>query len=276
MCGLRVGAAAENELSWQDYSAPKGLSADGEYLLFHETGDGGGRNYSVYVWHLGESAPTRLGEGRALALSPDGRWALVMDESSDRLTCMPTGIGSPRPLECGQLHQHGFASFSPDGARILFAAQENGEATRCYVLDLASQRVHSVTPPGTTLIMGESPIEPTGKRFATSSPERALSFYAFAGDSDPEPLPGALAGERVMAWDPEGNHAWVRQPAELPARVFRLDLRSGSRELWRELAPNDIAGVAAVDIVCVAPAARAYVYSYVRTLSDLYLVEGVA
>ena len=60
----------------------------------------------------------------------------------------------------------------------------------------------------------------------------------------------------------------------MPARVFRLEISSGKKELWRTLMPADAAGVPEI-IVCPTPSGEAYAYNYVRTLSDLYLVDGV-
>ena len=53
------------------------LSADGKTAVFTEQGEAGGPGYSVYLRKLDGSAPVRLGEGNALALSPDGKWVLT-------------------------------------------------------------------------------------------------------------------------------------------------------------------------------------------------------
>jgi hypothetical protein len=42
---------------------------------------------------------------------------------------------------------------------------------------------------------------------------------------------------------------------------------------WRDLVPADRAGIYIVHLFDVTPDARWYAYSYVRDLSDLYLVE---
>ena len=49
------------------------LSADGKTLLFYESGEGGGERYSIYVRPTDGGLPVRLGEGRAMSLSPDGK-----------------------------------------------------------------------------------------------------------------------------------------------------------------------------------------------------------
>jgi DNA-binding winged helix-turn-helix (wHTH) protein/Tol biopolymer transport system component len=71
------GANAERELSWLDGSFIRAVSADGGTLLFDEENSGGGSNAEVYTRKTDGSPAVRLGDGHALALSPDGRWALA-------------------------------------------------------------------------------------------------------------------------------------------------------------------------------------------------------
>jgi hypothetical protein len=58
-------------------------------------------------------------------------------------------------------------------------------------------------------------------------------------------------------------------------QVFSIDLASGRRELWRELAPEDKAGVPALSRICLTRDAKSYAFGYLRTLSELYLVDGL-
>ncbi len=54
-----------------------------------------------------------------------------------------------------------------------------------------------------------------------------------------------------------------------------LDIRTGKKELWKELMPPDPAGVMTVSPVNVTPDWKSYAYSYQRSLADLYVVEGL-
>jgi hypothetical protein len=57
--------------------------------------------------------------------------------------------------------------------------------------------------------------------------------------------------------------------------MFELELATGKRKLWKELVPSDAAGIDTIRGITITPDAKAYVYGYIRTLSDLYLVEGL-
>jgi hypothetical protein len=57
--------------------------------------------------------------------------------------------------------------------------------------------------------------------------------------------------------------------------VYRVTLATGARELWRELAPNDLAGVYRISPVLVTPNGDAWAYNAMRTMADLYVAEGL-
>ena len=105
--GLPPGADRERDLSWHDWSRPVDLTADGTAVLFDETGEGGGSAYAVYLRTTDGAPAVRLGDGHALALSPDGKWALSTPHRTPaELVLLPTGAGEPRRDPDGQLRQH--------------------------------------------------------------------------------------------------------------------------------------------------------------------------
>jgi hypothetical protein len=82
-------------------------------------------------------------------------------------------------------------------------------------------------------------------------------------------------GEFPAGWSADGRSLYVFRRGQLPTRVVRVDIASGRRSVWKELMPNDAAGVGGVMHVAVTPDGRFHAYSYQRNLSDLYLAEGV-
>jgi hypothetical protein len=57
--------------------------------------------------------------------------------------------------------------------------------------------------------------------------------------------------------------------------VFRLDLASGQRQLWKSLIPPDPVGVYSIIQFKTTPAGDAYFYGYTRVLSQLYMARGL-
>ena len=91
----------------------------------------------------------------------------------------------------------------------------------------------------------------------------------------PIPIPGLEEGETPIQWAGDGRSLYVFRPASSQARVFLLDVSSGRRNLWRELAPFDPAGVSVILHVAITADGKSYAYEYGQVLSDLYLVEGL-
>jgi hypothetical protein len=91
---------------------------------------------------------------------------------------------------------------------------------------------------------------------------------------EPTAVPGLDPDDQVVQCSADGRFVYVRRLSEVSATVYRLEIATGRRELWRTLMPADPAGVSTLNPY-PTPAGDAYVYSYLRTLSDLYFVEGL-
>jgi hypothetical protein len=57
--------------------------------------------------------------------------------------------------------------------------------------------------------------------------------------------------------------------------VFRVDVVSGKRELWKTLSPPDPAGVDYFNLLFVTPNSQAYIYGFDRRLCDLFILTGL-
>ena len=77
-----------------------------------------------------------------------------------------------------------------------------------------------------------------------------------------------------MAWTPDARWLWLFRRNEVPARIERLEIATGRRQLWKTLVPAD-PGVYSLINFNITPTGSAYCYSYRRRLSDLYLIEGL-
>jgi dipeptidyl aminopeptidase/acylaminoacyl peptidase len=280
LVGILSEKAKEEDLSWFDYSYPADLSADGKTLLFDEEGSGGGLSYSksagltyaVYVRNTDGSPAVLLGEGAALALSPDGRWVIAQPQGSPaQLRLLPTKSGEPRVLTNDNIN-HTWAHWFPDGKRIVFSGNEPNHGVKLYVLEIDSGKFEPISPEG--VLATAFFISPDSHFVAGIGPDQKGYLYPVAG-GDPQPIPGLNPGEQPVTWSADGRSLYIYQPGELPARVFRLDIKTGQRTLWRQLMPSDPAGVETIGPILLSPDAKTCVYGYHRTLSDLYLVEGL-
>ena len=94
--GRAPGETRDRALSWLDWSFPTALSDDGRFVLFEEQNLG--NEYGLFLRRTDGAPPVRLGDGRGLALSPDGRWVLATHqvEGATELVLLPTGAGETR------------------------------------------------------------------------------------------------------------------------------------------------------------------------------------
>ena len=93
---------------------------------------------------------------------------------------------------------------------------------------------------------------------------------------------GLLPGEEPTQWTADGKLLYVRSADELrpgePAittRVYRLDPRTGRRELWKEIPPINPSGGGAIGTIFFSADGKTCVYTRHRYSSELFLVEGL-
>jgi eukaryotic-like serine/threonine-protein kinase len=266
----RDSGEGERNLTWMDRAEAQDLSPDGETILYREVGEGLRAGGTAYVRRGDGSFVGPLGDGAAMALSPDGKWVLATRGGPPpQHVVLPVGAGEPRVLPRGSVEINALTwyRFFADGRRILFMAAEPGRPRRCYAQDIAGGLPKPVTPEGKVGCIVPSP---DGKFVIT----RDAEMYPLEG-GEPRPVPGLSRAERVLQWSADGKAIYVRNPDELPAKVYRVDLATGRRQLWKELAPSDPSGVDEIPLISITPDGKSYVYSYDRVLSDLYLVEGL-
>ena len=63
--------------------------------------------------------------------------------------------------------------------------------------------------------------------------------------------------------------------AHYGATVYKLELATGHKQLWKQLVPPDVSGVTDISAILITPDGNNFVYEYGRTLSDLYLVNDL-
>jgi eukaryotic-like serine/threonine-protein kinase len=272
LSGLIAGMPKEEDFSWLDYSFPAELSGDGKRLLFDEEGVGGGGNYSVYLRKTAEDSAVRLGDGESVTLSPDGKWVLALTMSSPaQLILMPSGAGDAQQITHDKLY-HSWARWLPDSQGIIFTAKQEGSGARIYLQKSISGQATPISPEGIDPLV--IALAPDGKQVAGVGPDGMANLYSLSGGPT-KTVPGFLNGEQPIEWSADGKSLYVYRPGEFPAKVTELDLATGKRTLWRSLAPADPAGVSQIGPIVMTPDGASYIYGYHRTLSDLYLVEGL-
>lgn len=269
-----VGGTTRRNLSWLDWSRVADVSSDGRLVLFDESGIAAGSEYLVYVHRLDDNSTVRVGEGTAMALSPDRRSVLVLGTTQrTRLRFLPLGEGKPVELAPSGL-DYQWVRYFPDGSRLLALASEPGRPLRLYVQPLSGGKPFPITPP---TVARNVAISPDGGRVAVLSANGTLGIYSAAegGTSRVVPTTETLA---PLLW-PEDDMLYVQHLGaytQIPTRISRFDLTTGRTQPWQEVSPTDTLGVNAITKVMLSQDTRTLVFNYRRVLSELFVAEPLA
>ena len=262
-------APAGRDLSWLDWSLVTSISADGAGIVFFESGEGAGRSPGCYYRKTDGSPPIRLGDGAFPLLSPDGNSVLAVTPSSEGLVIFPVGPGEARLIPLPGFRAE-VVGWLPGARGVLFAAKETGHGQRLYSMDPEGGKPRALTPEGILWFN----VSPGGRFAAVVDAKHQVSLYPLAG-GDPVRCPGTEPGDLPLAWSADEAYLYLSKQGAAPLRVFRVDRRTGRRELWKEIMPADPAGVYRFAGAAISPDGRAYAYSYIQQLADLHVVEGL-
>jgi hypothetical protein len=290
----KAGSSGDTLLSWTDANDPlAALSGDGR-LLFSpirpQPVSEGLQQYSVVIRSKDGSPAQVLGEGVALDLSPDARWALAVSAEGTTLIALPTGPGRPR-----QLPVHGLeipirsARWAPDGKTVFVSARtENGDGLRhLHGRAEHGDRIHhlyrlaedgSAVRVSETGLYGQAFLEVSADgRWAAAVDEDLRTVVISLTDGAARPLPFP-SKELVLprGWSREG-HLWITEGGsgrQARTRLLRVDPRTAKVLEERNVGPADPGGASSVHDVVVSSDGREVAFSYSRHLGTLYLVRG--
>ncbi|HSB37142.1 MAG TPA: protein kinase, partial [Thermoanaerobaculia bacterium] len=274
--GLLPGETKERDLSGLEWSYSPFLSADARTVVFTEQGEAGGQGYSVYLRKLDGSAPVRLGSGQAMAISADGKWVLTSQilTTPGTTALLPTGAGQPKNFPKDSIDRSAatFGAFLPDGKRIVFNANEAGKPPRVFVQGLDGGAARPVTPEG---VIGRL-VSPDGKSLLTETPGQGYGLAPLDGGGPSTPIRGLEPTDQPLRWSADGRSLFLGSSKDFfPARVYRLDLTTGSREVWKEFMPGDPTGITSISPADISADGKTILFGYGHTLSDLYIAEGL-
>ena len=271
--GLFPGETRERDLSGYEWSWGPRLSPDGKTIVFTEQGEAGGPGYSVYQRKPDGSPPVRLGEGVGLAVSPDGKWVLTVRIQTPpaTLVLLPTGAGQPKAFPKDSIDRStSFGRFLPDGKSIVYNGSEPGKPTRVFVQDLDGGAARPVTPEG----VSASLLSPDGRLLLTRAEGQGFALSPLAGGPS-TPVSGLEPGDWPAGWTADGGAIFVSSQRVVPARLLRVDLTTGRRDLWKEFTPGDATGITGMRATSVSADGNSILFTYAHRLDELYVAEGL-
>lgn len=264
-------STSERNVSVLGYGTYGTISADGKAVAFSESGHGIPDDYLVFFRRLDGSAAVELGEGSAMGMTPDGKYVVALVPSHPtKLRILPTGAGEAHTFDVAPVQvDRAFVSWMPGAKEFVFLGHAAEEPPRAYRVSLDGGPVRLLTNQEGAHFWNR--ISPDGK-FVLASVGIDWGHYEIVdlgtGEARPAPL---LEGESPVEWDQDGRHVFVAREEEEAPTIFRVDLYTGRREVWKQIRPADPAGILSLSHFYVTPSGNAYAYSAGRVLSALYV-----
>jgi len=266
------GEKEDRDVEWFDWTRLSALSPDGQWMLFDEEGQGGGHDYTVYIRKTDGSPAVRLGSGAAIDLSPDGKSVLAANIATGQYLLYPTGAGEQKQLTHDHIW-HSYGQWTRDGKWIIFNGFEPQKRARSWIMPAEGGEAKPVTPEGTAEYLAT----PDGERILAIDADGKFFLYPLHNAGAPVLVPTLKPDDVPLCWTADGHGLFVREGGltASAARLVKLDLTTGKRDLIKEIQPPDRSGILGVGPIQITPDGKTYVYGFTRQLSDLYVVEGL-
>jgi hypothetical protein len=276
------GQPEQSTRTWANWTTFVASVGDDGSMLFSEsvpfTPDRGPQPVQP-VWTLflrpGKPAAQVLGDGSALDLSPDGRWALILAVDRRGLASLPTGPGQERPIDVQGLTVAA-GRWLRDGKRLVVSARKPGDAD--YHL--------FINPEGSTTFtqLSETPVNarrlfhlsPDDRWVATLDKDDHLLLLS-TRDGAALRLPEAGPDALPRGWSADG-HLWVSRGGDrtpVVARLLKVDVEHRRVLEERAVRPAEASGAIYLRDLAISPDGRTVGYIYGRNVGYLYLVRGL-
>ena len=267
----------ERDLSWLDASLVVDVSRDGRKLLFNEFGQGVDAESAAYLRSMDGSPAVRLGKGWALALSPDTLSALIsrtvqqQDGTAPVVDIVPTGAGESLTTarrwlphdQCAVVAGRPRPGRACSRARAAGAPVPRGAARRHAPAHHAggNRRFAALSPDGSTV--------------AATSPESDIRLYPVTGDTV-QVVPRTTNVDSLVGWIDAGLLVMrFADPTAPRGEVYLLEPGTGQRRSWANLVPRENTGLMWMSRFVATPDGRTQVFTWHRSLSNLYVADGL-
>lgn len=273
-----IGQPESRNLAVLPSCAAEAMSSDGKTIVMNTFQ---GDDYELWIRGADGSPAVQIGTGAIFDISPDGKTVLGLKQTSNTLELVPTGVGEPRLLPLtGVTYQ--FGSLLPDGRRAVLVGSEPGRGARLYVQDLFDKNVRRpISPEGVTISLWNHWLSVDGK-YAIANPPASpdpdnpaptAMLYPVAG-GEARPVKGTQPGDVAVSWLADGS-VLMYATGSNPSTVYKVDINTGKRELWRRFIPADPTGILTLRSLLVTPDGKHYAYTTRRVLSTVYAIDGL-
>jgi hypothetical protein len=208
------------------------LSSDGNRVLIWEWGTAQGGRYITRLLDTVTSESKQLGEGKPLALSRDGQWALATRSSPNpELVLFPVQPGEPRRLPRTDVGAY-LAGLWVDRNRVIFVGQNGDGSVRSYIQSIEGGPAQPIADTDIFVALAS----PDGAELAAYGRESDTYYHLSINGEPRPPFRGLEPYDELLQWGSDQS-LYVRSAEERQANLFRVDLATGSRRPFKSLLP---------------------------------------
>jgi Tol biopolymer transport system component len=181
------------------------------------------------------------------------------------------GPEAPRTLS-GHGLKYNWALYFPDGQRLLVAGNFPGKPLRLFVQPVNGGEPRPLNP---DVYLSRAAISPDGNQIAGMGQDDKTVIVEASGGL---PRPLAIPFPAVpIRWSADGKSLFVSALNNSESmKIFRFDFATSQCRLWKEVGPADHVGLAGILGVSISGDERTLAYSYMKVLSELFVVNGWA
>jgi len=265
----------ERDLSCLDSGELAGISNDGRILIANIFGESATPKGSIYMRETDGSPATRVGDGKAYKLSPDGKWVTgyVLDAAGARhFSLLPTGPGEVSETSVPGLRSAAVFGWLDGEQRYLVMGRKE-KSFQCFAWDARRGTVQPVCPEGIPDTLAYL-VSPDGKQVLGPKATGGWVVYSIDGAAPREAL-GIESNEFPIAWRSDNRSAFVRPNRQTTKSipVVVVDIVTGKRSPWKEIRPAQ--PVVELQSLYITPDGGAYAYNFVLVQSNLYVARGL-
>ena len=162
----------------------------------------------------------------------------------------------------------------PDGKRIVFTSSEPGRGSRVFTMPVDGGAAESPDARGLPDWFSRT-VSPDGKSVIVLGPDRKRYFYRAPGRRTATDSRASSRTKRPPAGPPTDGPSMSSAAATFRRESSARRRRPASASSGKSSCPRDGSGIMDISPVIPTPDGLEYVYGYSRTLSDMYVVDGL-
>ena len=273
MAGELAGDKEERDLTWFDCTMAADISADGNLVVFTEGGEASGAHYWAYVHNRSTNATTRIGVGRAMALSPDASRVLTFDPANPKSLSLLPLADAPQIRVQGDGFVYQWAQFFPNGRDLLVGGSWPGQPLGLFRQAIGGGKPEPLRSGGAYLDFDFLALAPDGVHLAGLTTAGKCEIVTLGGDqtqscgTDPSLVPAR--------WAADGKHLYMVNVFSNPLRMVLADPISGHTQPVRVLGGGDPGALRWLAKAVITPDGRYFAYTLQRMTSQMFVVDGL-